>query len=525
MSKSGSSSDVHQAIDRAIGRIRAYGIDGPRPIEEIEAVLQHGDAMGPALAAAIEAADSKRLAAAIHLGASLKSCEALPAIEAAAFEAAASLEAKSEAIAAYEACGQEPPGRMAEQLRVARGFLAAPSSDAVEIVLSWPPAWRSPVLETWLGGADAGQVELVAGLLGRETDLDSDLLEWLGSQSAERAVEVVQEYMSIAEDRDRVKDAKRALHRLKSKGLEVSEATDTEQDVAFSMAVESSSADRAQAYITSVDGQGSRLLWVLWPSMSGGNRLLQAVVEEAGGLMKADLIAVSRNEFRAHLERLRSNPALLVGRIDVQDAARELVSAAVKSAEQGVALPAAYQEWIEMAGASGVNVDANAEVGPAPIYERIIEAEVDGRGDLIDAAIELLREPYFSSWAVIGEDVDRAVEEIREAERSTLMIDEEQRQARMQDAMRGAVEASFNDETRALYRRRLEAMAGMLWDESGEDAARQALAAAVGFTSVADLFAHHSFARALVHRGVWLIYQEKARKDAAEEKKTGVVRP
>ncbi len=525
MSKSASSSDVHQAVDRAIGRIRAYGIDGPRPIEEIEEVLRHGDAVGPALSAAVEAADAKRLAAAIHLAALLKCCDVLPAIEAAAFEGTAPVEAKREAVAAYEACGQAPPAEMVERLRVTGQFLSAPNPAALETVLSWPPAWRSPVLGTWLVDADAEQIELVGGLLGRETDLDSRLLEWLGGQSTERAVEIVQKYMSTVSDREGVKNAKRALHRLKSKGLEVKAEPDSQQSVGFSMAVESSAPDRAQAYITSVDGQGSRLLWVLWPSMSGGNRLLQAVVEEAGGLMKADLIAVSRKEFRAHLERLRSNPALLMGRIEVQDAARELASAARRSRAQGTELPAAYEEWAELAESAGVSVDADDEEGPAHIYERIIEAEVDGRGDLIDAAIELLREPYFSSWAVTGEAVGRAVEEIREAERSTLMIDEEQRQARMQDALRGAVEESFDDETKALYRRRLEAMAGMLWDESGEDAARQALAAAVGFTSVADLFAHHSFARALVHRGVWLLYQEKAREDAAEEKRTGVVRP
>jgi len=525
MSKSDSSSDVNQAIDRAIGRIRAYGIDGPRPIEEIEAVLQHSDAIGPALSAAIQAADANRLAAAIHLGALLKSCEALPAIEAAAFDAAAPLEAKSEAVAAYEACGQEAPGQVAEQLKIARDFLEAPDLDAVETVLSWSPAWRTPVLETWLEGAGAEHIELVADLLGREVELDRDLLEWLGSQSVERAVEIVQNHMSSTTGREIAKDLKRALHRLKSKGLEVKEAVDPQQGVAFTMAIESSAPDRAQAYITSVDGQGSRLLWVLWPSTSGGNRLLQAVVEDAGGLIKADLISVSRNEFRAHLERLRSNPALLVGRIEVEGAARELASAARRSTAQGAELPVAYEDWAKMATSSGLSVDEGSEGVPAPIFEHIIAAEVEGRGDLVDAAIELLREPYFSSWAVTGAAVDRAVEEIREAERSTVMINEEQRQTRMQEALRGAVEESFDEETKRTYRRRLEAMAGMLWDESGEDAARQALAAAVGFTTVGDLFAHHAFARALVHRGVWLAYQEKARKDAAEERRTGVVRP
>jgi hypothetical protein len=435
------------------------------------------------------------------------------------------LEVKSEAIAAYEACGEQAPGQAVELLGSAREFLAKPSLAGVEEVMSWATGWRTPVLEHWLQEATDDQIEIVAQLLGREMALDADLLDWLGGHASVRAVEIIQSYLSTATDRERIKEAKRALHRLKSKGLEVSLQGDKQENAAFSLALESHAPGSAQAYVTSVDGQGSQLLWVLWPSASGGNRLLQAVVEELAGLARAELVRVSKNEFRAHLERLRSNPALLVGRIELEAAAAQLVGAAARAEAQGAELPRAYEEWLEMAAASGVSVEPPPDDARARIYERIDVREVDGRGDLIDAAMELLREPYFSSWAVTGEAVVRAVGDIREAERSTIMINDEQRQARMQDALRSAVAESFDDPARRLYRRRLESMADMLWDEQGEAAARSALAAAVGFTEIGDLFEHHAFARALVHRGVWLLYQEMARKDAAEEKRTGVIRP
>ena len=105
------------------------------------------------------------------------------------------------------------------------------------------------------------------------------------------------------------------------------------------------------------------------------------------------------------------------------------------------------------------------------------------------------------------------------------MINDEQRQTRMQEALRDAVAESFDHDMRRLYRRRLESMAHMLYDEQGEEVARQALAAAVGLTDISDLFEQHSYARALVHRGVWLAYQERARRDAEEERRTGVIRP
>ncbi len=139
--------------------------------------------------------------------------------------------------------------------------------------------------------------------------------------------------------------------------------------------------------------------------------------------------------------------------------------------------------------------------------------------------MSLLREPHFQSWAMDGAIIESAAEEIQQAETSTLMISDEQRRERMQDAIQDAVRESFDDRARQLYRSRLEEMAAMLWARGDEDAARQALAAAVGLTELEDLFRGHAFARALVHRGVWLAYQERQRETQAEEQRSGLITP
>ena len=105
------------------------------------------------------------------------------------------------------------------------------------------------------------------------------------------------------------------------------------------------------------------------------------------------------------------------------------------------------------------------------------------------------------------------------------MISDEQRRDRMQDAIRAAVEESFDDGTREIYRRRLEVMAGMLWDRGQSEEARQVFAAAIGLTEIKDLFRRHAFARAVAHRGVWLAYQDKQRELLAEQQRSGIVQP
>jgi hypothetical protein len=163
--------------------------------------------------------------------------------------------------------------------------------------------------------------------------------------------------------------------------------------------------------------------------------------------------------------------------------------------------------------------------GEPAIYRHIPLSEVRDSEALIDEAMKLLREPHFQSWAMEGEVIDAAAEEVYQAETSTLMLNDEQRRERMQDAIRDAVTRSFDDGTRKRYRGRLEAMAEMLWERGEQDAARQALAAAVGLTEIGDLFHKHAFARALAHRGVWLAYQDKQRELHAERQRSGIVQP
>ena len=50
-----------------MARIRSFGIDGPRPIDEIEALIEHGSEVDAALQTVVRDAAPGDLAAAIHL--------------------------------------------------------------------------------------------------------------------------------------------------------------------------------------------------------------------------------------------------------------------------------------------------------------------------------------------------------------------------------------------------------------------------------------------------------------------------
>jgi len=512
-----------QAARRTVARIRSYGIDGPRPIEEIEALLEYDDQVDAALRAALESAGADELAAAIHLVVLLRRDAVIDAVRRRAFEEPGSFEVKREALEALRACGIEPDAVVVARFAIIERIVSSAEAGPLDELLDWPEAWQRPALQAWLGVAGPAQLDTVEASLGRDDELDGKLLDWVAALASAEAAEVLQRYLVAAHDRNRVKQAKRALHRMRSKGFDVGELDDgSAPGPGFSMRLENASLEGSRAYATSIDGGGARLLWVLWRSPSGGSRLLQAVIDDSRGLREAEMATVTRKGFRDYVEQMRSNPAVLMDQMDVAEALERLAGAARRSESAGHDVPAAYRDWAAQVGSPALAVDEPSR----PRIYNVIDAEaVSGDAALIEESMNLLRDAHFQSWAMDGATIESAAEEIHQAETSTLMISEEQRRERMQEAIQDAVRESFDDDARGLYRNRLEEMATMLWGRGDEDAARQALAAAVGLTEIEDLFRGHAFARALVHRGVWLAYQERQREMQAEQQRSGLITP
>lgn len=524
MSKTARSDALH-AARRAVSRIRSYGIDGPSPIEEIEALAAFREAeVEAALQGALREASGNDLPAAIHLVQLLRCSAVLDTVHEVAFAAPSGVEAKREALDTLRRCGVEPDADAVEKVAVIDAMADDPDTQALVTLLEWPAVWREPALEAWLAAAGEEQLAAVEIALGVQHELDARLLDWIASQGSQQAAEVLQRFLAAADgsdarDKERIKQVRKALHRLRSQGVEIDDSTPASEAGGFSLALAESALQDARAYLTSIDGSGARLVWVLWRAASGGSRLLQAVVDDSTGVREAEIATVTRQGFRDYVEQMRGNPTVLLQQVPLPDAVAVLSTAAAHTERTGGELPAAYLKWAGLAGVSA------ADTAAPPIYQYIDAAEVRDNEPLIEEAMKLLREPHFQSWALEGEHIDAAAEQIHQAETSTLMVNDEQRKERMQDAMRDAVQQTFDRDTRARYRGRLEAMAQMLWERGERDAARQTLAAAVGLTEIEDLFRRHAFARALAHRGVWLAYQDKQRELTAERQRSGIIQP
>ena len=524
--------DLVKAIRRAVNRIAKGGLDGDVPEREVEAVMAFGPGVEEGLRDAVDSGPPERLAATIRLVRLAGAGGLANEIASQALRRAVPLDAKGEAIGLLRDVGVEIPQQVEDMLRVARQFVEAPDAKGLDSVLALPEAWKEPVLSAWLARpcSDASLLETVLGLDPR---IDPIVVERLGASGNQEAVPALRRLVA-EEDRKLRKVAKRALHRLRAAGVDVTGETPAQEK--FSLRIAPDIQRESRAFATGIDGSGGRILWVMAPSSKGGYRLLEAVVDDQQGLRRSEVMPVALKGFKAHIERLRANPALLIAQLELAQAVAILRAGEALAADAGESLPPEYEAWREDTAAELFVVPAGVPRGGSLAVESTEEKTKDGPPDgqagrsvpeqreLLARSADLLGEPYFANWAVLGEVVESAAAGVRRAETSTLLVDEEQRKQQV-DREISAVAEVFDSATRMRYRQRLEQMTDVLRATQHEREAELALAAAQGFTDVADLYSDHPFARALIQRGVLAAYQGVRQEEDRESSESRIVQP
>ena len=522
--------ELVKAIRRAVSRIDRDGLDVESAHSEVAAVLAFESGIEEALREAVAAAAPERLAATIRLVRRARARGLANEIASLALRRPVPLDAKVEAVGLLRDVGVEIPKEVEDTLGVAREFVDAPDSDGLRVVLSLPEAWQAPVLSAWLA-RPVSDPHLLESVLGFDPGMDEVIVDRLGASGTQEAVSALQRI--VAGDGRLRKAAKRALHRLHAAGVAVAEKTSAGEG--FSLQIAPDTERESRAFTTGIDGSGGRILWVMAPSSKGGFRLLEAVVDDERGLRKSEVMSVALKGFRSHIERLRANPAILVAQIDAARAVAILRAGEALAAEAGDPLPAEYTAWRDdiAAGLFATegkpqdgrrDPDSTSEESATGAVPEDADAPTSEQRELLAQTADLLGEPYFASWAVLGEAVEGAAAGVRRAETSTLVVDEEQRKQQVDREISGVAEI-FDSTTRACYRQRLEHMAEVLRTTKHDGQARLALVAARGFTDVADLYSDHPFARALIQRGVLAAYQSVRQEEDRESSESRIVQP
>jgi hypothetical protein len=346
---------------------------------------------------------------------------------------------------------------------------------------------------------------------GRETDLA--IIFTLGRIADPAAVETLAAIDKETADKEVKKEIRRSLFKLSQRGLAIPREESSE---ASSRAPVFDRAPEIEAYMSSVDGAGGRLIWLARPQPSHGLQVIQAMVNDREGLQRLGGAQIRRKELRKMSVEIKEQHGVTMISVPWQYADEMLYEGFEKAKSLG---RSGFENFHELR--SIVNTGKPKVLGH-PVYSRF-NADLVRDGAWRELSRRLLDEPELRFWILEDDFVRPFLSQVQEAQTSRLVLNPIQKEERLARLVRDAVKALCAGEMGKLMQRRMEDMA-LYFSESGRaDMARLALAVALQIKEGDPGPLDVSFLTGLVQKS--FAFHMSEQKTKAEEEASLIVKP
>ncbi len=344
---------------------------------------------------------------------------------------------------------------------------------------------------------------LLESLMGQGEEIDLSIARTLGRWNSPAAADLLRRFASLSPAPPVSKAIRRSLFQLKSGGLEVPDLPEPGASVYRPLPP-----PLAEGFLSSIDTDGTRLVWLARPQPVQGVFAFHALISDGRGIIEFNGFESSRRKFGEYVEHFRAEIPWEIVPADPEYCLGLIVEASRINREKGEPLPEEFLKWREV-------------MGPPPelplqplIYKRLAADELKSRTDLLDRSGDLFELPSFRAWLLDEKETQKYFGLLKEASESRLVLTPYQKEARLMEVYRQAVEELFDPARRALIRRRLEEMAYILWETGKENESRIAVAASLAMEADGGILFLHPFLREMVKRSI----NARAEREEAEKK-------
>jgi hypothetical protein len=268
------------------------------------------------------------------------------------------------------------------------------------------------------------------------------------------------EVLSASSDREVAKAARRALYRLRSAGVAVSERVRTPEAPPPQPAP---TEEALPGFASLPDGTGQRALLLAQP-VRGGVEVVEALVSDELGLLSLSRAEMSRGAWRKLSRSQEMERLLPLSFVE----GRALLAEAVRC---NLATRTPFPPDADV-GLRHLGVAAAAEELPS------LPAPEDGDATLAVESGALHREPEFAGWLPPEPELKRLALRVDELRTSPLALSPEQQADALRERIRSQAEEFFDPTRRRLYARRLWTVALALERRGAAHAAAVARATA-----------------------------------------------
>jgi hypothetical protein len=320
----------------------------------------------------------------------------------------------------------------------------------------------------------------LAALAAAAPDALDDTLRAFAEAHGAAAIPVLQPLTADRVDRPLRRAARLALYRLAQRGVQPPPRP------APPPVVPRRAERAARAWLSGVDGSGSRAVWVLFESARSGFALCSLIVNDEAGVMDVAGGEISRRRLETELAALRASQKLPWVEVEPVRALAVVGEALAVHRARGTAPPAAFGRWERLFAPGEPAAPPELAADPA----------------LVERAASLLELPELAGWFLDPEAVQADALDLLQARESKLVVSDQIKAEREEAIIARVVDRELNLEARRRWARRLHAMAFIFRATDRPEPGAVAEAAAVALADETREARHQPFARSLAQRGV-----------------------
>lgn len=320
---------------------------------------------------------------------------------------------------------------------------------------------------------------------GRDADLD-EALRVLARRHGAAAVPLLERLATTAPGKEQRRAARRALYRLEQAGQRPARAPGA---TAVRPVVAREAEHPVRAWLSGIDGSGSRAAWILFEGgLGGGLRLCSLILNDEAGIMDAAGGPIARKRLEAELRTLRESQKLPWVEVDGARACALVAQALALHEQLGTVPPPEFARWRKsfVRGPVAARPPAAGEADPGRLEE----------------SAGLLELAELGGWFLDPARVATEALALLQARESRLVVSEQIKAEREAAILDGVIEANFPAGARQRWAGRLREMADIFGMTGRADAAATARAVADALADAGRPATAIPFVRALAARGL-----------------------
>ncbi|HJY82076.1 MAG TPA: hypothetical protein VKK81_13465 [Candidatus Binatia bacterium] len=352
----------------------------------------------------------------------------------------------------------------------------------------------------------------IAARIGQDPAADVALAALLGDYPTPEAAQMLIAWEPKTSAKSLRREIHRSLYKLSQKGVRT-ERPAQEQTRPVLTPIE------PEGYLSSMDGHGDRLVWLIKPKVGGGLHYLSALVNEPEGTRYVEGAEVTRKGFRLMRQDLSDRHQITM----LEAPWRYCDALMYEGYERATARDGKEVESYPALRSHLVSTPAQPVAVPLPANLNLEAITADD--SLLATSVQLFEEPQMQRWLLDHDQAHVYLDQLAQAQESPLVLNRYQQQDRIQTIIEKAISEVFSAENSLSYARRLEEAALHLAASGRLEAAKRAVAVALALKRSERGGKGIPFCEELVRQSIAMHYHEERQQEQEEAQGSLIMRP